>query len=242
MNEWYKSWFDSEYYHILYSERDEKEALQFITTLTGFLQPPAGSFMLDQACGRGRHARILSSLGYNVTGIDLSENNIRYCKQFETGNLQFAIHDMRRIISVNTYDYVFNLFTSIGYFRHDHDQQLTVSSAAAALKKNGYYIIDFMNIHWVIPRIVPEMHKTINGIDFHISRRVENGFIIKDIRFTIENRPHHYTEYVQAMTISDFDRYFHHAGLKRLHTFGNYLLQPFEEASSERLILIAQKI
>ncbi len=198
--------------------------------------------MLDQACGRGRHARFLASLGFDVTGIDLSENNIAYCKQFETANLHFAIHDMRRIISANTFDYVFNLFTSIGYFRHDHDQQLTVSSAATALRKAGFYIIDFMNVHWVISRLIPEVHKTIDGIDFHISRRVENGFIIKDIKFNTDNKDHHYTEYVEAMTLKDFDRYFRHAGLKRLHTFGNYALQPFDVNLSERLILIAQKI
>lgn len=241
MQEWYKSWFDSPYYHILYRQRDEKEAGQFISSLIDFLKPPPDSVMLDQACGKGRHSRILASLGFDVTGIDLSENSIAYCKQFETGNLHFAIHDMRRIISVNTFDYVFNLFTSIGYFRHDHDQQLAVSSAAAALKRGGFYIIDFMNIHWVISRLIPEVHKMIDGIEFHISRRVENGFIIKEIKFRADNTDHHYTEYVEAMTVDDFDRYFESAGLKRLHTLGSYSLQPFDINLSERLILIAQK-
>lgn len=241
MQEWYKTWFDSPYYHILYRQRDDMEAGRFISSLIEFLKPAPGSVMLDQACGRGRHARILASLGFEVTGIDLSENSIAYCKQFETGNLHFAIHDMRRIISVNTFDYVFNLFTSIGYFRHDHDQQLTVSSAAAALKRGGFYIIDFMNVHWVISRLIPEVHKTIDGIEFYISRRVENGFIIKDIKFHADNHDHHYTEYVEAMTMEDFDRYFQFAGLKCLHTFGSYSLQPFDIHLSERLILIAQK-
>jgi SAM-dependent methyltransferase len=242
MQDWFKTWFDSPYYHILYRERDEKEARQVIHALIDFLKPEPGSVMLDQACGRGRHARILASLGFEVTGIDLSENNIVYCKQFEAENLHFAIHDIRRIISVNTFDYVFNLFTSIGYFRHDHDQQLTVSSAAAALKKGGFFIIDFMNVHWVISRLIPEEHQTIDGIHFHISRRVENGFIIKEIKFRADHQDHHFTESVEAMTIEDFDRYFEQAGLKRLHIFGNYSLQPFDKNLSERLILIAQKL
>lgn len=242
MQEWFKTWFDSPYYHILYRQRDEKEAGWFIRSLIDFLKPTPGCVMLDQACGKGRHARILASLGFDVTGIDLSENSIAFCKQFENEHLHFAMHDMRRIISVNTFDYVFNLFTSIGYFRHDHDQQLTVSSAAAALKRDGYYIIDFMNVHWVISRLVPEVHKTIDGIEFHLSRRVENGFIIKEIKFRAENHDHHFTEYVEAMTMDDFDRYFQFAGLKRMHTFGNYSLQPFDKHESERLILIAQKI
>lgn len=242
MQEWYKTWFDSPYYHILYRQRDDTEAGQFINSLIDFLKPDPGSRMLDQACGRGRHARTLASLGFDITGIDLSESSITYCKSFEKDNLHFAIHDMRRIISVNTFDYVFNLFTSIGYFKHDHDQQLTVSSAAAALRKGGLYIIDFMNVHWVISRLIPEVRKTIDGIDFDITRRAENGFIIKDIKFRADNHDHHYTEFVEAMTTDDFDRYFQFAGLKRLHTFGSYSLQPFDCKLSERLILIAQKI
>jgi SAM-dependent methyltransferase len=241
MDEWYKIWFDSPFYHILYHERDEKEARQFLTALIDFLRPSVHALMLDQACGRGRHARILAEMGFQVTGIDLSENNIAYCKQFENDHLHFAIHDMRRILAVNMFDYAFNLFTSMGYFRNENDQQLTISSAAAALKKGGYYIIDFMNAKRVIRELIPEMYKSVNDIDFRIRRRVEDHFIIKEIEFEHQGQPYHFTEYVQAMTLDDFESYFARAGLTLCNTFGDYHLHPFDEHHSERLILIARK-
>ncbi len=241
MDEWYKVWFDSPFYHILYHERDENEARQFLTALINFLKPSSHAVMLDQACGRGRHARILADMGFQVTGIDLSENNITYCKQFENDRLRFAIHDMRRILAVNLFDYVFNLFTSMGYFHNEHDQQLTISSAACALKKNGYYIIDFMNAKRVIRQLIPEMFKSIDGIDFCIRRRVEDHFIVKEIEFQHQGQSYHFTEYVQAMTLGDFENYFARAGLTLCNTFGDYLLNPFDEHNSERLILIARK-
>ncbi|RYZ27466.1 MAG: class I SAM-dependent methyltransferase, partial [Sphingobacteriales bacterium] len=88
VNEWYKEWFDSDYYHRLYYNRDEKEAQAFIDRLLQHLQPAPQSRMLDAGCGRGRHSRYLAAKGYDVTGIDLSFRSIAYAKQYESDNLQ----------------------------------------------------------------------------------------------------------------------------------------------------------
>ena len=69
--EWYKDWFNSEYYHKLYFDRDEQEAEGFIERLLQHLNPSPGSRMLDVACGKGRHSRFLSAHGFDVTGIDI---------------------------------------------------------------------------------------------------------------------------------------------------------------------------
>ena len=102
---WYKEWFNSPYYHKLYFERDEKEAEAFIRKLVEHLQPAACSRMLDIACGRGRHSRTLSSMGFEVTGIDLSVSSIEYAKKFENEKLEFFVHDMRLPFRANYYDY-----------------------------------------------------------------------------------------------------------------------------------------
>ena len=52
---WYTSWFDSPYYHILYKNRDDKEAGLFMKNLTSFLNLSTSSKILDLACGKGRH-------------------------------------------------------------------------------------------------------------------------------------------------------------------------------------------
>jgi hypothetical protein len=41
--EWFESWFDTPYYHLLYSNRDYTEAENFITKLTAELQLPTSS-------------------------------------------------------------------------------------------------------------------------------------------------------------------------------------------------------
>ena len=92
---WFKDWFNSPYYHQLYFKRDEAEAKKFINKLIEHLQPAKESFMLDIACGRGRHSRILAAMGFDVTGIDFAAESIKEAKKFETENLHFFVHDMR---------------------------------------------------------------------------------------------------------------------------------------------------
>jgi len=113
-NDWFVSWFDSPYYHVLYKNRDDSEAQQFMTRLTDYINLESGDTILDVACGKGRHAMFLASLGFQVTGMDLSNNSIEFASQFENENLQFLKHDMRKPLDLQ-YDAVFNLFTSFGY-------------------------------------------------------------------------------------------------------------------------------
>ena len=109
---WFATWFNSPYYHILYKHRNLAEAAQFIDNLIGYLQPDQGTTMLDLACGRGRHSLYLCQKGYTVTGVDLSPANIRKAQTIQCGNLDFAVHDMRKVFRPGYFDYVFNFFTS----------------------------------------------------------------------------------------------------------------------------------
>src|SRR6478736_3856513 len=74
---WFASWFDTPYYHILYKDRDEEEAEFFMDNLVHYLNLPEEAKILDLACGKGRHAFHLIQLGFDVTGADLSVNSIR---------------------------------------------------------------------------------------------------------------------------------------------------------------------
>lgn len=241
MKDWFKSWFDSPYYHILYKNRNDKEAKLFLDTIIDHLKPQPRSTMLDQACGKGRHAKYLNSLGFDVTGIDLSQQSIEYCKQFENDFLQFHVHDMRKVFRTDYFDFVFNIFTSIGYFHHDSEQQMVVDSAATALKNKGKYVIDFMNADKVIRELKAEEVLKRDGITFRIQKKMEYNFIIKNIKLTDDGKDLEFEERVEAIRLKDFERYFAHAGLAISDVFGSYTLEKFNEDASERLIIIAKR-
>ncbi len=236
-DQWYTSWFDTPFYHILYKDRDYEEASFFMKKLTSFLNLSEKSKILDLACGKGRHAKYLNKIGYNVTGVDLSVSSIEYAKQFESENLHFEVYDMC-LPYPDKFDAVFNLFTSFGYFEKENDNLRTIKSIKEELKPNGFGVIDFLNTNYVKNNLVPTEVKTVEGIDFYIHRYLEDGYIFKDIRFTHENERYFYTERVKALTLEDFKTYFFEAGVKLVSCFGDYQLNEFDEKNSERLILI----
>ena len=183
----------------------------------------------------------INQQGFTVFGIDLSSESITYAQQFENDNLHFAIHDMRLDFQENSYDYVLNLFTSFGYFEKDEDNQKAINSMANNLQVGGKVIIDFMNAKKVISNLVFDEIKKTENIDFHIQRKTEDGYIIKDIRFQNKGEEFHFQERVQVLCLSDFSKYLQNAGLKVINLWGDYELNDFDVINSNRLIIVAQK-
>ena len=237
---WFANWFDSPYYHTLYKNRDEKEAQVFIDNLIDYLKIPKESKLIDIACGKGRHAKYFNQKGMDVVGIDLSPNSIKTAKKDENKNLQFSVHDMRENYQKNTFDFVTNLFTSFGYFEDNKDEQKAINAMASNLKKEGILIIDFMNAKKVIANLVLNEQKTINSIQFDITRQVKDGYILKDIHIT-DTEEIHFQEKVKVITLADYSEFITNAGLKIIDIFGNYKLANFDEKISDRLILICKK-
>lgn|SRR5690554_1481299 len=236
-NNWYASWFNTPYYHILYKDRDHREAALFMNTLTNYLKLKENDSILDLACGKGRHSKYLYRQGFNVTGVDLSEESIAYAKQYEKPRLHFEVHDMC-LPYPKKFDAVFNLYTSFGYFEKEEDNLRTIKAIKSELKSNGYGVIDFLNVDLAIKKLVPSEKKEIGGILFDIEKYVEDDYIIKNIRFNDEGDDYYFTERVKALRLEDFQDYFKKAGVTLKAVFGDYKLNKFDENTSERLILI----
>ncbi len=239
--QWFETWFDSPYYHILYESRDEREAQYFIDKLSLHLEIKKGAKVLDLACGKGRHSVYLNKQGYQITGIDLSELNISIAKNFEQTSLHFHLYDMREVFRVNEFDFVFNFFTSFGYFDNEDDNQNTMFAIAKQLKNDGIVVIDFMNTRKVLAGMIFNEVRRIDGIEFLIKRRFDGKHVIKRISIHDEGKESYFEENVQALQLSDFKNLFEQSGLRLTNVYGDYALNPYDEKNSDRLILIAKK-
>lgn len=236
--EWFKDWFNTSYYHTLYQHRDESEAHRFIDHLCAYLKINKGSKILDLACGKGRHALYLAKKGYQTTGVDLSEESISKAKEHKIENAHFEVHDMRETFIEKEFDYVFNLFTSFGYFEKDEENLKVLKAAAANLKYDGIFVLDFLNIKKVIPNLISNEDKTIDGIDFKINRTFNGNQIIKDIQVNDGHKQYQFRESVSALDIVSLEKMAKISGLNIINVFGDYKLQDFNSQNSDRLILL----
>lgn len=241
MKNWFDSWFDTKYYHILYKNRNYTEAENFIKNLTSDLSIDSNKSILDLACGKGRHSIFLNKLGHTTTGVDLSKESIQHASQYSTETLDFFVHDMREKIKDKSFDYVFNLFTSIGYFEDENDNIKMLNSIDSYTNKDGVLVIDFMNAHKVVANLVLDEVKIIDGLTFNINRKLENGFIIKTISFTDNNQDFVFQEKVQALQLEDFKNYLKETNFSIYKVVGDYNLGNFDIEKSDRLIIFAKK-
>jgi SAM-dependent methyltransferase len=242
MSEWFEDWFDSPYYHMLYKYRDEEEAEGFIDRLIGRLAPPPQARILDLACGKGRYSMHLAKKGFAVTGIDLSPKSIAFAREFEADGLSFHTHDMRTLFSTNYFDLTVNFFTSFGYFESDEEDIKVLENVHSCLKPDGLFVLDFFNSQYVLDQLIGSAEKKIDGITFQIRKQVKDKYVIKSIIFEDQGQEWKFQEKVRLFTFADFRRMFAQTGFEILDSYGNYALEPYQQNTSPRLILIAKAI
>ena len=242
--EWFKSWFDSKYYHILYKNRNTQEAHFLIKNLVNLLIPEKNSLFLDLGCGSGRHSIELNKMGYKVDGIDLSTKSLEIAKPFENSRLKFIRADFRKLDFENKYDFILNLFTSFGYFDKENEHAQVFKQIFKSLKNNGHFVIDFLNTKKAVKNISktnPQQTIHIDNIEFRIKKTHDNNFIYKNIEIVDSGKKISFSEKVKIITLDKFLKYFDGLNIHLEYQFGDYKLSNFDENNSDRLILIFKK-
>ena len=237
---WFESWFDTKYYHILYKHRDFQEAKKFIFKVVDYLKLSKDAKLLDLACGKGRHSLELNNLGFSVIGIDLSEQSIQFAKTYENERLNFYVGDMRKAHFENTFNAIFNLFTSFGYFETEQENYSVFDAVFIQLKKDGIFIFDYLNEKLVKNQLVEYEEKIIDSITFKISKRIENDMVIKEIQFEDEGKSYQFFEKVKLFSFENITSQLKNKGFEVISTFGTYNLDNYSE-NSPRMIIIAKK-
>lgn len=236
-----QDWFSSPYFQLLYKNRDNSEANYFINRLHDYFRFEKGARVMDLACGRGRHSLSLHQKSLDVTGLDFAQASILDAKRHEQDGLRFVHGDMRTYVEENTYDYIFNMFTSFGFFGDNSQNQLVIDCVFKNLKLGGVFLLDYLNADFILDNFVPEEEKIIDGIHFYLNRTVKQGHIVKDIRFEDNGKAYHFQEKVQLITREMFEYFFEKSGFEIKDVFGDYSLRPYVKHLSERIIFIVEK-
>jgi SAM-dependent methyltransferase len=200
-----------------------------------------GSLFADVACGKGRHSRVLASLGMRVHGLDISANSIQYAQSRATARESYSVHDMRNALPIQHLDAAINIFTSFGYFDTNEEDQRAIGNIFNALKPGGWFIQDYLNAALVLPHL-PKQECEIRGdVQFDIHKFEDNGHIRKTIHLKDASHSCDFQESVKIYSMEQLEALHTAAGFDVTYCFGNYSLESFAENSSPRIILVSQK-
>jgi SAM-dependent methyltransferase len=119
------------------------------------LAVPDNSLVLDLACGNGRHSVGMAKRGYRVVGIDLSLPMLAQAAELaqeEKQNINFIHGDMRDLSFDKTFDGIFCMGTSFGYF-DDRTNFKVLKGVARSLKPGGSFLLEVANRDHVIMKM-----------------------------------------------------------------------------------------
>jgi Methylase involved in ubiquinone/menaquinone biosynthesis len=240
MNEWYERSFGDDYM-VVYRHRNWERAIEEVRLMMRWLELPQGSSLLDVGCGMGRHAVALAEMGYQVSGVDLSEPLLEEARIHDVnGHVRWEHGDMRKLpFPDSRFDATLNLFTSFGYF-DELDNRRVLHELRRVLRPDGCFVIDFLNASEIYRKLVPlsEHVDEQTGWTIREQRRIESGAVCKTITIvTKSGKERHYDECVKLYGLDWFEEALSEAGMRITRIAGGYDGASFNGSESKRLII-----
>lgn len=242
--DWFIDWFNTDEYLAVYKHRNEKDAECHIKFLLSEIKLPLNASILDLACGAGRHAILLAKMGFDVTGVDLSEKLLSEASKSsakENLSINFVHSDIRRFFTEKRFDLVLNLFTSFGYFETDEENFLVFEKAYSFLKPNGIFVFDYFNKNFITKNLVPLSEENSNNYKIIQERKIIAERVEKKITINRNGFSKIYFESVKLYDSNTLKSKLKEYGFEILNLFGDFLGNKFELNSSPRFIAICKK-
>ena len=137
--------------------------------------PPAG-LVLDVPCGNGRIALELAKRGFQVTGVDLSEESIHEAQSsaIQQGSaVEFQCREMRDLPWKDRFDLAVCWGNSFGYLDDAGDREV-LQSISRALKPGGRLMLETGSIAETLwPQFQAQKSYQFGDIHFHAVRRYD---------------------------------------------------------------------
>lgn len=244
MSEWFKDWFNSDFYLDVYAHRNDEDAKKIVELILSLIKLQTASKILDSSCGNGRHAVNFAQKGFKVTGFDLSPQLLKFAKAEAIKNnlnIKLINADIRNFFIKEKFDLIVNLFTSFGYFESDSENFLFFKNALNMMKEKSFLVFDYFNYDFIIRNLVEQDTKKINGITIKQNRTIQKGRIIKEIHIKKEQKEFTFIESVKLYEKDNLIGIFRSLGFKIIKLLGDYSGNDFDQFNSPRLIIFMQK-
>jgi SAM-dependent methyltransferase len=238
---WWESFFGEDWLRLVPpKDAQAKEEVDFLVAALG-LEP--GARILDVPCGHGRHTAQLADRGFRVVGVDLNEAPLAVARDRAPG-AELVRGDMRSLPVDGPFDAVLNLWTSLGYFEDDADNERAVHEFARVLAPGGALVIETMNPFALYARFRPRSWEDLpDGSLLLDERELDPVTGRTNATATIvgpDGTRHELSNSVRLYTVAELGSMCGRAGLALEAVYAGYDGAPFD-GDSFRYVLVARK-
>ena len=147
---------------------------EFFQMIRPYLERVRARRVLEAACGTGRLMAILEENGYEVTGLDLSEEMLRIARTRCRGRL--VRQDIRDIRFSETFDAVTCMGRSFTYMHTEEDVDKALASFNRVLRQGGMLVFDNFDAEKINFDYFSEWRETVFDLDdMKVTRRSINS-------------------------------------------------------------------
>ena len=138
------------YYDELTANINYKKRASYFNSLIQKFSSTKGKILLDLACGTGSLSEEMAKLGYDVIGVDYSEEmlGIALDKKFDSGlNIQYLCQDMRKLDMYGTIDITLCALDSINHLPDINAVREVFKKVAFFSEIGGLFIFDVNTLY-----------------------------------------------------------------------------------------------
>jgi SAM-dependent methyltransferase len=244
--EWWESFFPDLYLELQRHHGgayvgDARQEAAFIARVLR-VQPPAR--LLDVPCGAGRHALELASLGFGITGVDLTAGALEEARRHAAERhlaLDWHRLDMRELPWTERFDGAYCFHGSFGYFNESGDRRF-LAAAARALRPGARLLIDTHIAETLLPRFQAR-NWTRLGQHLLLEDRSydhERGRVDTDWTLIGDDRVLQRTSSIRLYTYAELVRLLQGAGFWETEAYDTSTQLPFH-FNAARLAIVAKR-
>jgi SAM-dependent methyltransferase len=199
---------------------------------------PLGSHpkLLDICCGFGRLSGSMHSLGYAVTGIDISEEQLALARSENKGPRYLAM-DMRAP-PAGKFDALLNMFTSFGYFESADEDVSMLKTWSTRLRPGGVLVMELADMECARARLPPGDASFVRynlDVEEHCLMDWQRGIF----KVTYRQKGAEFTCWTRLYEKEELRSSLLQAGFREVGIFGDLALNPKKQENN--LVIVATK-
>lgn len=101
----------------------------------------------ELGCGTGKITRLMSDKGYEMIGIDNSEDMLSIAVEESDGSILYLLQDMRGLELYGTVEAVISLCDSMNYLVNDGELEEVLRKVNLYLERSGLFIFDMKTVY-----------------------------------------------------------------------------------------------